>query len=248
MADITEQMTALGKQAVKLRDKDKMAWHDVAGNMDPPQSIGRAMLAYNFAKVRPEDRVTARNDDELAKKIVALRKKEKLSWGVISARTGRGEQQCRALFNSVQGPGADRGDSIGKGGRHPGGGTAKKAPAKKVVAKKAAAKKAPAKKAASSGRPAAKKSGGRAPAKKAAKSAKGGGTAPKGHPLVGLDYSDLADKLEGRTITVVREGRKDEHIKVRSVKALNDGEATLIDTDAKTRTIRVQDINRMSRA
>ena len=249
MADIRDKMEEMAKKAVKLRDKDGLAWHDVAGSLDT--SVGKAMLAYNFGKVTPSERVTAKNDQELAKKIVSLRDREQVSWGIISARTGRGEAQCRALYESVKGVGSTRGNRIGKGGRFPGGTTAKKAPAKKVVAKKTVAKKAPVKKAASSGRPAAKKAGGarKAPAKKAAKAGSRGGSAPNtNHPLVGLDYSDLAEKLEGRTITVVREGRKDEHIKVKTVKALNGEEATLIDTDAKTRTVRVREIQRMSRA
>jgi hypothetical protein len=225
--EIGDKLADLGKQAVKLRDRDELAWHDVAGTLDT--SVGKVMLAYEFAKVAPGDRVTARTDAELGKKIASLRDKEGLSWGRIMARTGYGEQTVRRLYEDATGT-STKGNRIGKGGRHPGSnGSARKAPAKKAAAKKAPAKKAPGKRA-----PAAKKAAKKAPGKRVAKKAApsgGGATASNGAKpsIVDMDYDQLVERLEGRAIQVTRSDGKPRAYKVRSVRSLEDGTVEFID-------------------
>lgn len=231
MANIRENMVDLAKQAVDLRDKQELAWHDVAGRMDV--SVGRAMLAYNFGKVKPSERVKADSDEALARAIVKLRDNEELSWGIISARTGEGEMRCRALYESVKGPGSTKGNRIGKGGRYPGGGGGKK-PIKKATAKKAPAKKTTAvkKSTGAAKRPTKKAAGARkAPARKAAKAGSSGGSAPGTHPLSGLGLTELKSRLEGKPITILKGSGKDENLKIRTVKDLDAADTLTVITE-----------------
>lgn len=248
--EITERLEGLGKQVLKLRDKDGLAWHEIAANVG--ESMGKTMLAYEFAKVKPSEVVTARNDTEMGKKIVALRDKENLSWGVISARTRTPESTCRGLYTAATGTDT-KGLRIGKGGRFPGSSNgarpAKKAPVKKQVAKKAPVKKQVAKKA-----PVGKKAPGKkAPAKKqSGRSASPGGrttTAAGKGQLVDADYDTLVERLEGKTIQVEREGRKAEVFKVRSVTRLDGGNVSFIDgRSGNERTVPVASIKRAASA
>lgn len=243
MADITEKLSDLSKRAVKLRDKDELAWHEVAGELGT--SVGKAMLAYEFGKVKPADRVTAASDEALGVKIVKLRDKDGLSWGRISARTGRGEQQCRSLYTEATGQ-STLGNRIGKGGRHPGGGgksprkagAAKKAPAKKV----GAAKKAPAKKATGAKKVAKKVAAKKTTARKAAKSSgNGAGRTTTSGPskLVDMNEDQIRERLTGRRIRVALGDPSEGHYKtfdVLSVRGLSDGTLSFI--DAKTSNVR----------
>lgn len=256
MADISEKIADLSKQAVKLRDKDGLPWHEVAGELGV--STGKALLAYEFGKVKPADRV-----DPTPKNVVRLRDKEGLSWGRISARTGHGEASLRALYEEGSGTSAV-GNRIGKGGRYPGqggksprkAGAAKKAPAKKSVAKKATAVKKTtgvAKKAGGAKKAVAKKAGGvKKSARKAAAPAAGGttntGGRNKAKTLVDMDFDELSERLEGRKIGVAISGtdRTKTH-EVKSVKSLDGDQMTFLDPDLKTHTVRVADIKRASK-
>jgi hypothetical protein len=245
--EIGDKLEALGKQAVKLRDKDELAWHDVAGQLEA--SVGKVMLAYEFAKVAPGDRVTASTDAALGKKIAQLRDKDGLSWARIMARTGYGEQTCRRLYEDATGT-STKGNRIGKGGRHPGtgGAPAKKAAAKKAPAKKAVAKKAPGKRA-----PAAKKAAKKAPGKRVARKAAssgGGATAPNGAKpaIVDMDFDQLAERLEGRGIQVARSDGGTRAYKVRSVRGLENGTVEFIDaTTGNVHSVTTDSIKKVSK-
>jgi hypothetical protein len=141
----------LGEKVKVLRESDpKTPWSEISETMEVSQ--GKLMLAYNYASVRPKDRVKAKTEDELASAIVDLRDDESLSWGIISARTAMPESKCRSLYEKVTGT-STKGNRIGKGGRHPDANgaapttkpakTQKKAPANKPsgAAKAASAKK-----------------------------------------------------------------------------------------------------------
>lgn len=251
MADITDKLSDLSKRAVKLRDKDDLPWHEVAGELGV--AVGKAMLAYEFGKVKPADRVTAATDEALGKKIVALRDKEGLSWGRISARTGHGEGHCRRLYTAASGT-STIGNRIGKGGRYPGDGNgktprkaaaAKKAPAKKTGGvKKAVAKKTVGVKKATG----AKRVGGakKTTAKKAAKQSgtangrtttSGGGNPQK--VLVEMTLAELQERLQGRKIKIAIGDPSEKRfrtLEVLSVRGLNGDVADVI--DAKTGNVR----------
>jgi hypothetical protein len=126
------------EQVVKLRETEEKKWAEISSIMDLP--VGKLMLAYGVAKVKPKDRIK----DPAPRDIVRLRDDEVLSWGDIMCRTGLSEGAARALY--TEGTGKDtRGLRIGKGGRHPGSNglvELDEKPAK--PAKKAPAKRAPA--------------------------------------------------------------------------------------------------------
>lgn len=255
MADITDKLSDLSKKAVKLRDKDELAWHEVAGELET--SVGKAMLAYEFGKVKPADRVTAKNDAELGRKIVQLRDKEGLSWGRISARTGQGEQRCRSLYEEATGT-STLGNRIGKGGRHPGSGNgksprragaAKKAPAKKT----GAVKKTPGVKKATGARKttgAAKKATGVKKVAKKSGTATGRTTTSGTKALVDMDFDEISERLEGRKIGV-QVGGDESKIRthnVKSVKKLDGDELSFIDAQTgNTHVVKVHSIKRASK-
>jgi biotin carboxyl carrier protein len=144
MANLRESLMPLGKQAVKLRDKDGLPWFEIAQRLDVPQ--GKALAAYEVASW-PDNKVFKGTDAAKAKEIVRLRDKEALSWARIAARVDVTEAKCRTIYEETSGE-PHRGNRIGKGGRYPSDveRPAKTAPAK--VTKAAASKKAPAKTAA----------------------------------------------------------------------------------------------------
>jgi hypothetical protein len=249
---IRDKLAPLGKRVKKARDSGKQ-WDDIAEEEGEGQ--GKCMLAYLCVT---EELVTAKNEDMLNKRIVALRDNQQLSWGVISARVDRTEGHVRTVYLNETGVNS-RGLRIGKGGRYVNGdgppeGSKSKAPVKKVTkvdkaknVAKAAKEKA-----------AARKSGGAtkkaAPVKKAsgrAASPKGGtSTAPSGKksPLLDMTLGALKDRLEGESITVLREGTtKTEKFTVKTVKSSADG--VLDFTDARTgnvRHVRIEDIKAAS--
>lgn len=248
---VRETLSDLSKLVVRLRDKEGKPWHEISG--EAGESAGKCMLAYEFAKVTPADRVTAKNDAEMARKIVNLRSKDKISWGRISARTDLPESRCRTLFETIKGEGSTKGDRIGKGGRYPG----TSAPTKKATTKKAAtAKRAPKKAPSKKGAPAKKTAGAKkSPRKKTAGARKASGgnaggpsTANGEHPFSNLSYDELADRLEGRPITVASTipGGKDRTFKVKAVRKLTDrGELEFSEAaNGSVHTVRVSDIKR----
>lgn len=149
-----------GEKIVALKEAGK-TWGEISESVGLPQ--GKCMYLYEVETVSPKTRIAAKTEEELKAKIAEGRN-EGLSWGVLSARSGKSEGYCKKAYEEITGQEA-LGNRIGKGGRYPGGvtpemSTNKKTAAKaKGVAKKAAKKAPPAKKTA-----AAKKS---APAKKA---------------------------------------------------------------------------------
>lgn len=175
---------------------------------------GKAWLIVEKANTDPKDLIKFKDEDDLAKKVVAARGNG-LSWGIISARTDVPESKLRSLFEAAGG-GSARGHRIGKGGRYPaesnGAGTA---PATKAAAKKA---------------PATKKTA----ATKAAPAAAGAKVG-----LGDMTLAQLKQRLDGKTITVdPQNGGKAEKIGVVSVMRIKDGELTFKEVNGgKTRTV-----------
>ena len=243
--DIAASLATLSKQVEKLRDKEGKAWHEIAG--ETGQSIGKCILAYEFATVPDDELVSFKQENaaDLGKKVVKLRN-QGMSWGRISARTNVGEQRLRTLFDDAGGndrSATAKGDRIGKGGRYPGsnGSTPTKRVAKKAAAKKSPAKKAPATKKAAAKKQVAKKAPG---AKKSRVSASPGGgttTAAGKVQLVDMDLDGLNERLSGKTIKVTVNGRT-QSIDVKSVRTLEDGVATLLAVGGNTRTVKVDTI------
>lgn len=198
---------------VRMRN-DGSDWASISEAVGMGQ--GKVALIYLQQTVDPKDRITAKNDEEMAKKITAARNSG-LSWGIISARSGLPESRCRALFDPND---RGRGNRIGKGGRHPGD-TNGTSPATTAGAKKAGAKKAA------------------APAKAASKSTVTGGSAGLGD----MTLAQLKARLDGKTITVEhsRDGRK-EKIGVASVSRIKEGELTFKDATGKTRSVLLTEI------
>ena len=210
----------VGEQIVDLRDNQGLGWAEISEQLGIGQ--GKAMLLHMYASVAEEDRITANNDEQLAKKIAKARESG-LSWGQIMARTGLGEGKCRSLFESATGE-SSLGNRIGKGGRYPSD-AERPAPAKKAAtAKKGAGKKA-------------------APAKKAAAATKKGAGSkaelpPAGTPLADFTLAQMQARMNGKVMTVNREGGGVERIQVKNIsRKTNAGEIVLTDKDGKSRTV-----------
>lgn len=196
----------LGEQIAEMKEAGT-SWADISEQLGIGQ--GKAMLLHMYATVEDTDRITARNDDELGKKISKARESG-LSWGQIMARTGLGEGKCRALFEAATGEAA-MGNRIGKGGRYPADAERPDKPVK-ATAKKAVA---------------AKKGGGTATELPAA-----------GTPLGDFTLAQLQLRMNGKTATINRDGGGVERIKVKNVtRKTKDGEIILQDSDGKSRTI-----------
>jgi len=151
----TDQKTI--DKIVSLRNKES-TWADIAEAVDLPQ--GKCMFLYDQATVSSSERITGKTEDDLKRKI-AKGRQEGLSWGVLSARSGKSEGYCRKAFEEVTNESA-RGSRVGKGGRYPEG----EAPAKAAKSTKKAAKKT------AKASKTVKKASGKAPAKKATKATK----------------------------------------------------------------------------
>jgi len=239
MADISEKLKDLSKQAVKLRDSEGRPWHEVASELGT--STGKAILAYEFGKVKPADRVTAPNEAAMGKKVATMRDKDGLSWGRIQARTDLGEQTLRRLYTEATGKDT-LGNRIGKGGRYPGqsGKTPRKASgAKKAPAKKAGGvKKAVAKKATGVKKTAAKKATGvKKVAKKSGTATSGTTTGGAKVALVDMDLDQISERLEGRRIQVqVGDSDRRNSFQVKSVRELDGDNLSFL--DAKTNNVR----------
>lgn len=206
-----------GAKVVELREGQEMKWDEIATEMECQP--GKAMLAYLVQTIPARQKIKG-SDEDVAQKIVAARDEDQDSWGRISARANLPESRVRKIYTDTSGINS-RGLRIGKGGRFPEGverpAKAEKAPAAKKVA---AAKKVPV-------------------AKKAA-------AKPRGNPLLKMDVDQLAKRINGKTITVDRDG-SDERIKVKSVSDLSDGIVEFTDQAGKARTIEVSTITKCSR-
>lgn len=142
------------QKIVRLRDKDGMGWFEISQEMGMGQ--GKCQVLYFSENLDPKDVVKFKDDEDAANKIVKLRDKDNVSWGIIGVRMNISESKVRRLYEEKTGT-STKGNRIGKGGRHPGDETGTR-PAKKAAAKKVAAKKAvPAKKAAKATKSTAKK-------------------------------------------------------------------------------------------
>lgn len=204
-------------QVVDLRDEQEMKWSEVAEALGCQQ--GKAMMAYLLATIPAKERIKFKDDDDLAEKVVAARDDDNQSWGYIAARAGVAESKIRKLYTEQTGN-TTRGLRIGKGGRYPDGEKPEKAPAAK---KSSASKAAPAKATA---------------AKKAARG--------KVVPLGEMDLAQLKERLNGKSISVDRDGRM-ERIAVKTINKLDDGEITLSDKQGKSRVVNVSDIKKATR-
>lgn len=234
-----QDLLDLGKQVKEIREsEEKKTWAEIAADLEI--GTGKVMLAYNYASVRPKDRIK----DITPKQVVELRDKEKLSWGIISARSAVPESRLRKMYEDQTGN-STKGNRIGKGGRYVSGVTppakpAKSAPAKKASAtKKATAEKAPAKKS-------TKKA---TPAKKASKEAAHAGAPKRGTvDLKSMDFGGIQERLTGKKIvrTNSKTG-KGEEIRIKKVTDLTDGELTFLDDGGRQRTVKVEAITRVSR-
>jgi len=100
------------EQITKLRSEGKK-WDEIseAMNMAP----GKAMLIYSSGQVPPKERIKDAGPADVKR----LRDDLSLSWGAISVRCGLPESTCRGMYREAGGN--DKGNRIGKGGRHPGG-------------------------------------------------------------------------------------------------------------------------------
>jgi len=141
-----------GDKVVKMREAGKN-WAEISETLSIRP--GLAMYLFEKATVTSKNKIKGKDEAELKKNIAAARDNQNLSWGTISARSGKSEGYCRSAYQEITGV-ESRGTRIGKGGRFPsenGAAPAKKA-AKTVKAPKAskavkkAAKAAPVKKAA----------------------------------------------------------------------------------------------------
>lgn len=106
------------KQVVKLRDSGSK-WDEIgeAVGITP----GRAIHLYDVATLDDSERIKFKSDEDLGGKLLKLR--GTTSWGRLSARTGVSEPKLKRLYVEA---GGEENSRLGKGGRHPGGGTAKK--------------------------------------------------------------------------------------------------------------------------
>lgn len=221
-ATTTEDLTA---KIVKMRNSGSK-WAEISEALGV--RTGKAMSLFAGATGDP---ITFKNEDDLAKKVVALRTgKEPLSWGVLSARTGVGEGKLRKLFE--QGGGGDAsGHRIGKGGRFPSG-AERPAPAPKAEKAAKATK--------------ATKQSGAAAAQTAAKAKADAPQDPK-KPLADYSLAELKDRLNGTRITIAKEGGGETKIMVSTIKKLKDGEMTFADKDGATKTVLLTQVLRASK-
>lgn len=123
---------------VKLKDTDGKTWAEISEAVDKP--MGKCMFLYEQATVTPKTKISGKTEEDL-KANIAKARESGLSWGVISARSGKSEGYCKTAFQEITGE-SPKGNRIGKGGRYPDGegGGAKKATG--AVKKATGAKKA----------------------------------------------------------------------------------------------------------
>jgi AraC-like DNA-binding protein len=117
-AERAERNGALQEEVVKLRDEEEAKWGEIAEQLEI--TPGKAMFLYMQAEVagNPKSKITFKDDEDLAAKVVAARTEEMLSWGQIAARAGVSEGKLKRLFATAAEEIAV-GHRIGKGGRFP---------------------------------------------------------------------------------------------------------------------------------
>lgn len=224
MPTAIKEQDDLSSQVVDLRNADT-SWAEISEQLGIGQ--GKAAFLYMCATVAPKDRIVAKDEDTLSAKIVEARDEHQLSWGQIAARASIPEGKVKHLYETASGT-STLGLRIGKGGRHPQDEGA--APAK-AVAKAPRSTKATAKAAAR----------GEAPRAVSAEEAR--------KPLAEMSLAELKNRLNGKTMTVVRmsEGGKRVKVPVKMVKKLHEGEVTFSDADGATHTVLITEIKSATR-
>lgn len=212
--DGSEDYEAFKAQVAELRDEQDMDYKAIADQLGVGQ--GKVILAYMRATVDPADKVKWKDEDDLGAKIVKMRTDQKLSWGVIGVRLDVPESKVRTLFTATSGE-EHRGNSIGRGGRHPAeengnGSTAAKTPRSSAAARKAAASEA-------SDGPAVELPN------------------PKEVPFSDWTLAQLKVRFNGKTTTYQASSGKIEKVVVKNVLKIKDGEMTFSDLDGGRHTI-----------
>jgi hypothetical protein len=135
-----EANAILGAKVYELREDDEMSWGAIAEELGFGDGNQTGILQFRYeeelVRRNPRLKITAKNDDELGRKILKARDDDSLSWAKIMARTGLGLARVRNLYDDAGGTAL--GNRIGKGGRHPG----SAAPAKAKATKRGTAAKA----------------------------------------------------------------------------------------------------------
>lgn len=223
VAEPEAEVDDIQAQVVNLRDTEGLGWSDIADRLGAGQ--GRVITAYMRASVAASDRIKWSDEDDLAQKIVKARKEALLSWGQIGVRVGVPESKVRRLFTATTGE-DHRGQSIGKGGRHPaeenGNGTAAKTPRTTAAARKAAAS-------------------------EASDASAVDLPDPKVTPLSEWTLAQLKVKFNGKTISYQASSGKIEKVVVKNVLKIKDGEMSFSDLDGGRHTITTTSIKSVKR-
>jgi len=122
------------EQITKLRTEGKK-WDEIGEAMG--MATGKAMLIFDSGQVGKGEKIK----DATPADVKRLRDDLVLSWGKISVRCGLPESTCRGMYR--QAGGNDKGNRIGKGGRHPGTVNGETSPKSGKAAKAAKAAPAP---------------------------------------------------------------------------------------------------------
>lgn len=243
--DLTQKVLAMREQ--------KKTWAEISSTLGIGQ--GRAMGLALKAGVAPKERIKFTDDDDLATQVVDLRNDQKLSWGIISIRSGVGEAKLKRLFSEASGTPA-LGHRIGKGGRFP---TGAERPAASNGSGKAAKSGKSAKSTKAGGRESAPKSTKSTKASKGGKKSKAGTAVPEGvgpasspatstkKPLVEYSLEELQARLSGKVITVGTTDGGSRRIAVKSVRGLKEGQLDFFDNKGKNRTVTLAAITKASR-
>lgn len=91
-ADKTERI-------VKMREQGK-TWSEIGEKLK--MTPGRAQFLLLVSQVKPSERIKFDGDDDLGKKIVAARDRDKLAWPLIAARTGVTEGRVKDIYRRVK--------------------------------------------------------------------------------------------------------------------------------------------------
>lgn len=204
-------------QVVALKDDEELTWAAIAEQLECGQ--GKAILAYMRATVQPGERVKWSSEADLATKVVSMRDEDSLSWGVIGVRLGVSESRVRKIYSDTTGINSV-GTSIGKGGRHPGGGSA----ADTNGNGSAATSKTPR---------------GSAKAKAAAGEEASDEALPnvKQTPFSQWTLAQLKRRFNGKSVSYANSTGKIEKLVVKNVRSIKDGEMSFTDVDGAAHTI-----------
>lgn len=219
------------EKIVEAREEQGLPWAEIR-EMSGGMSLGKLMFLRDVGTVEEKDRIKYRSEEDLPEKFEEARKNN-LSWGIIAARVGLPPGRVRKIYEDHFGEGSSKlegGQERVKGRR----GVVAEKPDPEDKPKKAAkakSKKAPAKKSSKS----------KAPAKK-----KAGGSFGGVKPLAEMDTEELAERLDGKTITV-KQGSKNVRIGVKSVKETDGEEVEFTDNKGKARTVKISAITKASR-